>query len=298
MELQIVEFFKSLSCKFCDVLFSFTNILGEDLFFYLVFFALYWAYKKEFAFKYALVYFSSCLLNIGFKSVVRRVRPIGATASGYSFPSGHAQSFSTVATGLLYESNKKNFLTKRWQRIEFFLECLIGALLVGIGRMYWGQHYLTDVVAGIIIGFVFTIFITYIIDIVLSKIKVSLKKVFLVIAPILVVGYIVIATTNLIKDIDALAKVYRAIGISLSVIVAYFIDKKWLQYSTEDTMKNRLSKIIAGSAVLMMIYSLFLRDLAVDVLYPVYYFMLGIVALVILPWIFKTIKNPATEAKD
>ena len=183
MEIQVVEFFKSWSCKFCDVLFSFTNLLGEDLFFYLVFFMLYWVYKKEFAFKYALVYLGSCVFNVGFKKIVGRPRPIGATASGYSFPSGHSQSFSSVATGLLYEAGKSDFPKKKWQKIELLIECIIFGLLVGIGRMYWGQHYLTDVLAGLIIGVVFTVFVTYLIDVILQKSKISLDKFFLILIP-------------------------------------------------------------------------------------------------------------------
>ena len=298
MELQIVEFFKSWSCKFCDVLFAFTNVLGEDLFFYLIFFALYWAYDKRFAYKYGLVYFGSCVFNIGFKKLVGRPRPIGATASGYSFPSGHSQSFSTVATGLVYEANKKQFPAKKWQRIEFMTECVIVGLLVGIGRMYWGQHYLTDVLAGLILGVVFTTLVIYLLDVFIPRSKISLDKFMLILLPILVIAYVVIATTNIINDPEDLAKIYRAIGLTLSVVVGYFIDKKWIQYSTEDTMKNKLTKMIAGSAVLMMIYSFVLRDLSINALYPVYYFIVGLIATVVLPWIFKSLKNPTEPAKE
>jgi undecaprenyl-diphosphatase len=255
-------------------------------------------YDKRFAYKYGLVYFSSCIFNMGFKKLVRRPRPIGATASGYSFPSGHSQSYSTVVTGLIYEANKKKFPEKRWQRIEFLTECIVVGLLVGIGRMYWGQHYLTDVLAGLILGVVFTVVATYLIDVIISRSKMSLDKFFLIMAPILIVAYIVIVSTNLFNDVDTLAKVYRAIGLTLSVIVGYFADKKWIKYSTEDTMKNKMSKMIAGSATLMMIYSFVLRDLAVNAVYPIYYFVVGLIATIALPWIFKTIKNPAESSKE
>lgn len=298
MEIQIVEFFKSWSCTFCDILFAFTNILGEDLFFYLVFFALYWVYDKKFAFKYGLVYFGSCIFNMGFKKLVGRARPVGATASGYSFPSGHSQSYATVATGLIYEANKKKFPEKRWQRIEFLTECIVVGLLVGIGRMYWGQHYLTDVLAGLIIGVVFTTLAMYLLEVLISKTKISLDKFLLILLPILIVVYIVIVATNLFEDVDTLAKVYRAIGLTLAVIVGYFADKKWVKYSTEDTMKNKMTKMIAGSAVLMMIYSFVLNGLEVNALYPVYYFIVGLIAMIVLPWIFKTFKNPVETTKE
>ena len=63
-------------------------------------------------------------------------------------------------------------------------------------------------------------------------------------------------------------------------------------------MKNKLLKIIAGSAVIMLIYSLIIKDLSVNALTPLYYFVLGLVATVVLPWIFKTIKNEPIKNGD
>ena len=291
MEIQIVEFFKSWSCKFCDLLFSFTNILGEDLFFYLVFFILYWCYDRRFALKYSLVYLGSCASNVLLKKLIGRPRPIGATATGKSFPSGHAQSYASVGTGLLYEANKHKFPAKRWQRIEFLIEFIVFGVLVAIGRMYFGQHYLTDVVAGLLIGAIITILITYVVDIIISKSKISLDKFLLILVPIVAVAYVVVACTNIFDAPDDLAKIYRMVGIFFSVVVGHFVDKKWIKYSCEDTMKNRLLKAVFGSATLMMIFSLWLREVEVNALLPVYYFVVGLVGTVVLPWIFKTIKN-------
>ena len=77
---------------------------------------------------------------------------------------------------------------------------------------------------------------------------------------------------------------------------------------TEDTIKNKLIKIIAGSATVLLMHQLMLGDVVGRVLaneqfklsafIPVYYFIIGFVATVVLPWIFKTIKNqPETSAK-
>lgn len=306
MEIQIVEFFRSWSSVFCNFLFTFTNLLGEDLIFYLIFFALYWTYKKEFALKYGSVYLFSCACNLGLKKIVKRPRPIGYQNSlfpetGYSFPSGHSQSFSSVGAGLLYEANKNQFPKKRWMRIELLFEFIIFGALVGIGRIYWGQHYLTDVLAGLILGVMITVAATYLLDIVIEKLKgtkITLEKVLLFIVPFVVVGYIVVITTNIFDDPDNLAKIYRMIGIYLSVVVGYFIDKKWIQYTPEDTAKNKLIKICAGSAVLMVFYVIVISNAAIDAFLPVYYFVLGLIATVVLPWIFKTIKNEPAQADE
>lgn len=291
MEIQIVEFFKSWGCKFCDVFFSFTNILGEDLFFYLVFFALYWCYKKQFAFKFAGVYMINCVFNVFFKKIVGRPRPVGATEGGNSFPSGHSQSYASVGMGLLYEANRNKYPTKKWQRVELWLEFVIFGALVGIGRMYFGQHYLTDVLAGLLLGVIVTVVATYIIDLIATRWNIGLDKILLILIPFVVVGYIVVAVTNIFDDPSDLAKIYRVVGLYLSVVVGYFVDKKWIKYTEDDTLKNKMIKIISGSAVLMMLYAFVLKDLTVNALYPLYYFGVGIVATVVLPWVFKTIKN-------
>ena len=120
----------------------------------------------------------------------------------------------------------------------------------------------------------------------------------LFIVPFVVVGYIVVITTNIFDDPDNLAKIYRMIGIYLSVVVGYFIDKKWIQYTPEDTAKNKLIKICAGSAVLMVFYVMVISNAAIDAFLPVYYFVLGLIATVVLPWIFKTIKNEPAQADE
>jgi len=306
MEIQIVDFFRSWSCTFCNFFFALTNLLGEDLIFYLVFFALYWTYKKEFAFKYGSVYLFSCACNLGLKKIIKRPRPIGHQNSifpetGYSFPSGHSQSYSSVAAGLVYEAHKNQFPKKRWMRVEILCELIIFGALVGIGRMYWGQHYLTDVLAGLILGVMITVAATYLLDVVIDKLKgtkITLDKVLIFLVPFVVIGYVLVITLDIFDDPDNLAKIYRMIGIYLSVVVGYFIDKKWIKYTTEDTIKNKFIKIYAGTAVLIVFYAMVIYKAEINAFLPIYYFVLGLIATVVLPWIFKTIKNEPQQLED
>ena len=60
---------------------------------------------------------------------------------GSSFPSGHAIVFAALATAVYFENKKLG--------IVFF----IGAFLIGISRVISGVHYLQDIVAGFLIGF-------------------------------------------------------------------------------------------------------------------------------------------------
>lgn len=292
METQIVEFFHGFSSKIGDLFFSFTNILGEDLFFYLIFFALCWVYGRNFALKYGLVYFVSFGVNFAFKHIVKRPRPYLATEDGYSFPSGHSQSFSASMTGLVYEAKKNNYYNSKLIKVDLLLTTIIFGALVGIGRMYFGQHYLTDVLAGLVLGVIVTVAATYCIDLLIDRLKkVKLSHVLLVVWALAIILYIVLAATKLGDKISDIEKAYRFIGIYSAVVLGYFVDKKWIHYEVKDTTKNNILKIMVGEVVLAIIYAFWLVKVNSDVFMPLHYFAAGLIPAVILPYIFKTIKN-------
>lgn len=69
------------------------------------------------------------------------INVVGACESSYGFPSSHA----TTLTGLVF------FLSKYRVVQALYIVWLIFVLF---GRVYLGQHYLTDVVAGILVSLV------------------------------------------------------------------------------------------------------------------------------------------------
>lgn len=95
----------------------------------------------------------SALLSIGLKAVVGRARPdlvdAVATASGRSFPSGHALG-SVVGCGVLLLVLSP-LLSRAWTVVAQAAALLI-VLLVGFSRVGLGVHYLSDVIAGWVVG--------------------------------------------------------------------------------------------------------------------------------------------------
>jgi undecaprenyl-diphosphatase len=87
------------------------------------------------------------------KHVVARPRPelwpTIINVSGYSFPSGHA-----VAGGALYPLVGWNLCRRsvNASRAGYAIGALFG-LFVGVGRLYLGVHWPTDVLAGWLLGF-------------------------------------------------------------------------------------------------------------------------------------------------
>lgn len=88
------------------------------------------------------------------KIIVKRPRPFrtlnkvyltdtNSIAGSYSFPSGHSSSSFTIATSLALRYPDKPVL---------IIGCYTYATLVALGRIYWGVHYPSDVLAGMLIG--------------------------------------------------------------------------------------------------------------------------------------------------
>ncbi len=97
-----------------------------------------------------LVMFSVVLIG-AFKEFFHRPRPLDSVVrvlaiepiSRFSFPSGHATIIASVLG--YYATHKKKI---------FALGLLILTILVAFSRMYLGVHFLTDLIAGMILGIV------------------------------------------------------------------------------------------------------------------------------------------------
>lgn len=91
-----------------------------------------------------LAFMTAGLIEFGLKHVVGRTRPAAAgtllAPEFDSFPSGHATSVFAVATAL-----GSWYPALRWP-----LYALASA--IALGRVYLGRHYLSDVIAGALIG--------------------------------------------------------------------------------------------------------------------------------------------------
>jgi undecaprenyl-diphosphatase len=101
----------------------------------------------------AVTMLGSTLLNRAVKAAVDRARPVlpdpVARAEGLSFPSGHAQS-AVVALGLLLLVFLPVLHGAR--RTAALAGAAIMVLLIGFSRVALGVHYVSDVLAGYVLG--------------------------------------------------------------------------------------------------------------------------------------------------
>ena len=98
------------------------------------------------------------------KYTVQRVRPLPEVFSGYSFPSGHSTIIVVFFLSLLFIINKKEILS---------MLATFAIIAVPISRVVLGAHFLSDVVAGLLLG-----------SIVVDFMKVNYKKIYNIIRSI------------------------------------------------------------------------------------------------------------------
>lgn len=159
----------SLDNNFAHALFKLRTPLGINVFYTITDFAsqiticillaislVYLFFKKELAYLYALIITFIGAEGSAFvmKILINRARP-GPDIAYYletskSFPSGHAtaaMAFYGFATYyIIHHINKKS-------KKSFYI--FLGALLIGLigfSRLYLGEHYLSDVLGGFLVG--------------------------------------------------------------------------------------------------------------------------------------------------
>ncbi|SHG73653.1 phosphatase PAP2 family protein [Ornithinibacillus halophilus] len=117
---------------------------------------IWWLYKHWLP---ALIFaggtFFSHQVNKLIKTLVNRDRPsilIEANAEGHSFPSGHAM-ITLVCYGMIAYFISKKIASKR-VALWFQVSISILIFLIGISRYFINVHYLTDIVAGFVFGFI------------------------------------------------------------------------------------------------------------------------------------------------
>ena len=136
---EILYFIQSLKNPLFDFIFLGLHYLASWVSVFLLF-SLYFIVKdrkklKKFVVSYLITMFLVLLL----KNFVGRERPNGLDMK--SFPSGHS---AAVFSAL-------NFVSEKYVRYWVFI-----SVLVMISRVYLGDHYMSDALAGAFIGYFFT----------------------------------------------------------------------------------------------------------------------------------------------
>lgn len=151
--LPIVQWIQTFRTPFLDTFFRMVSFLGEEDFYILLLPIIYWCLHKKIGRGLAFIFLSSAYLNLYLKSLFAAPRPYEVDptlyaplkTSGYGIPSGHAQSVTTT-WGYIATQIRTRF---------WWILAAVLIILVSFSRMYLGDHFPQDVIAGALIGVIF-----------------------------------------------------------------------------------------------------------------------------------------------
>lgn len=275
MELEILRNIQSIANPFLDFLFQLITICGEQIVLISIISIIYWALDKKFGEYIAYSVLTSVLLNNAIKDIFKMKRPIGEegirtlreqTATGYSFPSGHTQSASSFYGAIAI------YLKKR----VMYIIATVMIILIGFSRLYLGVHYPKDVIVGGILG-VLTSIICY-------KLynRVENKMLLYVITFAIFIPALTFAHS---------ADFIKGMGTYLGFIIGIYIEKRYVNFSTEGNTGNKIIRVLLGIVILLVL------QLGLKVLLPsgtvfsfIRYVLISLIGIGVYPMTFKKLK--------
>ncbi len=153
VDTDVMHFLSGITNETAYQFFTYFTFTGGISFMLLTIAALYLGGARKEALVFAVVFGLTTAVTLGIKDLFYRPRPnaIGPYQEyDSSFPSIHTTDAFALATTI-----------SRYHR-RFSLVMFAWAVLIGFSRLYLGVHYLTDVIAGAVIGTAISFAVTHI----------------------------------------------------------------------------------------------------------------------------------------
>lgn len=257
LEMKYLHLLESLRNPVFDAFFEIITELGFELIALGAICIIFWCINKNFGYKMGFAYFASGMLIQGLKITFRVPRPwvrepgfttVGNAmedATGFSFPSGHTQSATTLFGSLAF-----NF-KKSWAKVI----CVVLFLLVGFSRNYLGVHYSSDVIVSMILSLLCVI----IFGKVFEKIENNKKYDLLVAIILAVISVAVMVYALTLESMGVITEPKYALdccktgGAGLGFAIGWFIERKWINFSVE-TKKiwHQIVKVAVGIGIALL----------------------------------------------
>lgn len=275
-ELDIIRGLQIIANPVFDALFYILTYIGDQYFFIILAVIIYWTMNKRFAHKFALMFMIASLFSFVLKNIFKRPRPYESSGvvvpfeyytSGYSMPSGHA----TAAGVLGYTGIKIGRQTNKSWLLYLGIAIMV---VVPFTRMYLGQHYLSDVLVGLVIGFGISYLIDKLVDL-MGDHEEWWTFILLPIVPVVMI---------LFPDHD----LFVAAGAYVGFAVGYFVEKHYVKFDVKATFWIQVLKVVSGLIILLVIKEglkfIFPEGLIFDF---IRYLLIGVWAALGAPYVFK-----------
>ena len=185
---------------------------------------MYWCVDKKCGQRLLFAVTGSITINSTLKNFFKSPRPIDSknlqslrteTATGYSFPSGHTQTATTVWTAII------DYFRKWWI-------ALLGIIMIlgaGISRLYLGVHWPQDVLAGWIIGILVSIVFVRLFDYVDQN-----KNYYILFLTLIAFAVIVYFFMG--------EELVKSFALYTGFVLGYIVEDKFIDFSTEESKKK------------------------------------------------------------
>ena len=269
---------------FLDWFFYVVTQLGEEMFYIVALAFVYWSFNKKLGKKLAIVVLTSLWINGFFKFLLKLPRPPKSVqkieASGYGFPSGHAQG-STTLWGYLSLKIKKNW---------FYLFSAILIAMISYSRIYLQVHYIQDIIGGFLLGVATLIAFEYIdrkstshLSSVSFLQKLAIPAIFTLI--LVSVPYILFSSSDDIAGMIVIA------GAFFGITEGFIIEEEKVKLNDPTTTKSRIIRFLIGLTIVIPIM-IALRQVLSESLTSVFllYTIIGLLMGLVVPYIFKKLE--------
>lgn len=247
-----MDFLKYLEGMRNDILtkiFEIFTLFGEELVILAILCILYWCYSKRLAYRICFSYFVSGLTIQALKITFRIPRPwildsefkpvpsAIATATGYSFPSGHTQS-ATALFGTFFMYAKKT-----WKKIV----CLIIIIGVGLSRMYLGVHTPKDVIVSFLVSGLLVVFAQLVLTEQLLERRRGLISICMGLAAIIVMVYAILLMSREVIEMKYASDCCKAAGAGIGFSIGWYIEAKYIQFQERTcSLRGQIIKCFIG----------------------------------------------------
>ena len=258
--MEFLYILESLRIPVLNELMLAVTYLGDEIAFLVIALILMWCVDKRTGYYVLSVGFLGTIANQFLKLWFRIPRPwvidtefsileqAREGATGYSFPSGHTQSSVGTFGAITYTA--KN----RWVKIL----SVLAAVLVPFSRMYLGVHTPKDVIVAAVMALVLVFGLR---PVILGKNKQAFPIFMAVMVAVSVAFLLFVELYPFPVDIDphnmasGLKNAYTLLGAILGMCLVYFVDGKWLHFSTNAVWWAQILKVALGLGIVLAVKS-------------------------------------------
>lgn len=224
------------------------------------------------------------------------------SATGYSFPSGHA------TMGTAFYGSLAIFLRKRskW----WILPCVVMTLLTAFARNWLGAHTPQDVLVGMLVGLVFLLISGRLLrwveggkhrDVLFTLVGLALSAAMLLYTSLKPYPMDYLPDGSLLVDPwEMMTDCYQAAGAMMGFLLSFLLERRFVRFSAGGSVPRRIVRGVVGVALLLAVQKglKFAGNLLLDAHWSGFVQMLGLMifAIVLYPALFQAVEKRIKRA--